>query len=45
MKHVGKKALSLGVADEFFDAKDEKVVEEMVERTEGGFDIVIECCG
>ena len=41
----GKKALSLGVADEFFDAKDEKVVEEMVERTEGGFDIVIECCG
>ena len=41
----GKKALSLGVADEFFDAKDEKVVEEMVERTEGGFDIVIECSG
>lgn len=41
----GKKALSLGVADEFFDAKDEKVVEEMVEKTEGGFDIVIECCG
>ena len=41
----GKKALSLGVADEFFDAKDEKAVEEMVERTEGGFDIVIECCG
>lgn len=41
----GKKALSLGVADEFFDAKDEKAVEKMVERTEGGFDIVIECCG
>ena len=41
----GKKAPSLGVADEFFDAKDEKAVEEMVERTEGGFDIVIECCG
>lgn len=41
----GKKALSLGVADEFFDAKDEKAVEKMVEKTEGGFDIVIECCG
>lgn len=41
----GKKALSLGVADEFFDAKDEKTLDKMVEKTEGGFDIVIECCG
>ncbi|HIT10901.1 MAG TPA: alcohol dehydrogenase catalytic domain-containing protein [Candidatus Onthousia faecigallinarum] len=41
----GKKALTFGVADEYFDAKNQKVIEEMVAKTEGGFDVVIECCG
>ena len=44
-KERGKKAVKLGVADEWFDAKDTKMVENLVTKTNGGFDIVIECCG
>ena len=40
----GKKALSLVVADELFDAKNEKTLDKKKKKTEGGFDIVIECC-
>ncbi len=39
----GQKAVSLGVADEFLDAKDEKFVDNAMAM--GGYDIVIECCG
>ena len=39
-KERGKKAVKLGVADEWFDAK-----ENLVTKTNGGFDVVIECCG
>ena len=41
----GKKAVELNVADEWFDAKEEKFVEKTFEKTNGGFDVVIECCG
>lgn len=40
----GKKAIELGVADEFFKV-DDKMVENMYQKVPGGFDIVIECCG
>lgn len=41
----GKKSVSLGVADEWFDAKDEKFLETLMTKTNGGFDVVVECCG
>lgn len=41
----GEKALSLGVADKYYDAKDENMLKEVMADTNGGFDIVIECCG
>lgn len=41
----GENAVKLGVADEWFDAKDPKVIEQMMIKTQGGFDVVIECCG
>lgn len=41
----GEKALSLGVADKYYDAKDENMLKEVMADTKGGFDIVIECCG
>ena len=41
----GQKAVNLGVADKWYDAKDTKMVPNLIEETEGGFDIVIECCG
>ncbi len=44
-KERGKKAVRLGVADEWFDAKDTKMVEKLMQKTNGGFDIVIDCCG
>ncbi len=41
----GNKAVSLGVADEWVDAKDQNMVPNMMTKTNGGFDKVIECCG
>lgn len=41
----GKKAMKLGVADGWFDAKDEKTIPTLIEKTHGGFDVVIECVG
>lgn len=40
----GKKALSYGFVDEYYDALDEKNIALLKEKT-GGFDKVIECCG
>ena len=44
-KERGEKAVRLNVADEWFDAKDTKMVEKLMQKTNGGFDIVIDCCG
>lgn len=41
----GKKAVSLGVADAWFDARDEKFMENVMKVTDGGYDVVIDCCG
>ncbi len=41
----GEKAVKLGVADEWFDAKDPEFMNKIVTKTGGGFDFVIECCG
>ena len=41
----GEKAISLGVADKYYDATSEDMVNEVLADTNGGFDIVIECCG
>lgn len=41
----GKKALKYGKVDEYFDALDENTVPKLVEKTIGGFDVVLDCCG
>ena len=41
----GEKAKTYGFVDEYFDAKDEKLVDKLMEVSLGGFDKVIECCG
>ena len=40
-----KKAVTDGPADEYFDARDENIIGELLQKTGGGFDVVIECCG
>ena len=44
-KKRGEKAVELGVADEFFDAKDTNLINKTNIITGGGFDIVLDCCG
>lgn len=41
----GEKAVLLGSADEFFDAKDEAFLEKVKAHNQYGFDVVIDCCG
>ena len=41
----GEKSVSLGVADEWFNATSEDLVSKLMEKTNGGFDVVIECVG
>lgn len=41
----GKKSLELGVCNKWFDAKNGQSIQEMIDETSGGFDVVIECCG
>ena len=41
----GKKAVSLGVADCWFDAKNEAFMQNIMSASLGGFDVVIDCCG
>lgn len=41
----GKKSLNFGKVDEFYNAMDSNVISELVQKTIGGFDIVLECCG
>ena len=41
----GKKAVDLGVADEYFLATDEKFQTNIREKCKDGYDIIIDCCG
>ena len=44
-KARGEKAVDLGVADEYYDATDKDLVSKLMAKTNGGFDVVIECVG
>lgn len=44
-KKRGRKAVNFGKVDEYFDALDEKSIPNLLTKTNGGFDKVIECCG
>ena len=41
----GEKSVDLGVADEWFNATQEDLVPKLMEKTKGGFDVIIECVG
>ena len=41
----GQKALYLGVADKCYNAKSQNMVNEAINDSNGGYDVVIECCG
>ena len=41
----GRKAVGFGKVNEYYDATDQNTVGELKSKTNGGFDIVIECCG
>lgn len=41
----GGKAVRLGVADAWYDAKDPNTIALLKDMTQGGFDVVIDCCG
>lgn len=41
----GEKSVKLGVADEWYNALDQDSLTKLVEETNGGFDVVIECVG
>ena len=41
----GEKSVKLGVADEWFDAKDEKFLTNILTEVPSGFDVVIDCSG
>ncbi len=40
-----KKSTTVGKADDYFDARKESTIAKLIEASNGGFDIVIECCG
>lgn len=44
-KKRGKKAVSYGKINEYFDALKEDTIPKIITKTNGGFDKVIECCG
>ena len=44
-KARGQKAVDLKVADEYYDATDKDLVSKLMAKTNGGFDVVIECVG
>jgi len=41
----GEKSLKYGKVDEYYNALDEKTIPTLLEKTNGGFDVVLECCG
>jgi len=44
-KKRGKKAVGFGKVNEYFDPTEEGIIDKLKEKTNGGYDIVIECCG
>lgn len=44
-KKRGRKAVNFGKVDEYYDALNEKTIPDLITKTNGGFDKVIECCG
>ena len=44
-KKRGRKAVSFGKVDEYYDALKEDTIPKLITKTNGGFDVVIECCG
>lgn len=44
-KERGAKAVSLGACDEWFNALDENLITTLSSKTNGGFDVTIDCCG
>lgn len=44
-KKRGKKAVNFGKVDEYYDALKEETIPNLITKTNGGFDVVIECCG
>ena len=44
-KKRGRKAVNYGKVDEYYDATDKNTISKLIEKTKGGFDKVIECCG
>lgn len=41
----GKKSLKFGCVDEYYNAIDANTIPKLIEKTIGGFDVVLECCG
>lgn len=41
----GTKALKFGKVDKYYDALDKDVISKVINDTQKGFDVVIECCG
>ena len=44
-KKRGRKAVNFGKVDEYYDAMKEDSIPKLITKTNGGFDVVIECCG
>ena len=44
-KKRGRKAVNFGKVDEYFDAMSQDTIPNLITKTNGGFDVVIECCG
>ena len=44
-KKRGKKAVSYGKVNEYYDALKSDSIDKLITKTNGGFDVVIECCG
>lgn len=44
-KKRGRKAVSYGKVNEYYDAMKEDTIPTLMTKTNGGFDTVIECCG
>ena len=44
-KKRGRKAVNFGKVDEYYDALKEDSIPNLLTKTNGGFDVVVECCG
>ena len=44
-KKRGKKAVGYGKINDYFDATKTDTLDKIITRTNGGFDVVLECCG